>query len=93
MERYIPYDKMSKKQKKEWDSKQRTIWGGNPVTRKTENKKHYNRKKVQRIDKSDFSEPLFFKILNSNRFYDKETAGKVPAPTHPADQTQNNPLK
>ena len=60
MERYIPYEKMSKKQKKDWDSKQRTLWGGNPVTRKTENKKHYNRKKVQRIDKSDFTEPLSF---------------------------------
>lgn len=59
MERYIPYDKMSKKQKKEWDSKQRTLWGGNPVTRKTKNKKHYNRKKVQRIDRSDFTEPFF----------------------------------
>jgi hypothetical protein len=73
MERYIPYDKMSKKQKKEWDSKQRTLWGGNPVTRKTENNKHYNRKKVQRIDKSDFTEPLSF-------YFNQEAAGGASAP-------------
>ncbi len=60
MERYIPYEKMSKKQKKEWNAKKRVLWEGNPVTRKTENKKQYNRKKVQRINRDDFAEPFFY---------------------------------
>lgn len=59
MARYIPYEKMSKKQQKEWNAKQRTLWESNPVTRKTENQKRYNRKKVQRIGRDDFTEPFY----------------------------------
>ena len=42
----IPYEKMSKKAKKELDRKKRRDWGGlNPVTRKPENPGVYNRNK------------------------------------------------
>jgi hypothetical protein len=42
----IPYEKMSKKAKKELDRKKRRDWGGlNPVTRKPENLGAYNRNK------------------------------------------------
>ena len=48
MERYIPYEKLSKKKKRESDKKRRGGWGEiNPITRKRENKKAYNRKKTE----------------------------------------------
>ncbi len=48
MERYIPYEKLSKKKKRESDKKRRGGWGEiNPITRKSENKKAYNRKKTE----------------------------------------------
>ena len=63
MERYIPYEKMSKRQKKEWNARKRILWSSNPVTRKIEDKKRYNRKKVQRIDRSDFTEPFYICLV------------------------------
>ena len=48
MEKFIPYEKLSKKKQKEMDAKKRRDWGGlNPVTRKPENPKAYNRKKAR----------------------------------------------
>ena len=48
MEKYIPYEKLSKKEKRKIDSCRRKIWGSlNPVTRKPVNSKVYNRKKNQ----------------------------------------------
>lgn len=47
MEKFIPYEKLSKKKKRELDAKRRGSWNGvNPVTRRTANPKAYNRKKV-----------------------------------------------
>lgn len=51
MNTFIPFDKMSKKQKKELAKTYRGSWGAlNPVTRKPENPKAYNRKKIRRED-------------------------------------------
>lgn len=52
MERWIPYEKLSKKKQREWNAKKRGSWHGvNPISRKTKNLKAYNRKKTrQRID-------------------------------------------
>jgi hypothetical protein len=51
MAKFVPYEKMSKSQKREMDRKNRLDWGGlNPVTRKTPNSKLYDRKKVRRDD-------------------------------------------
>jgi len=48
MRRHIPYDKLSKKEKRKRDALRRGTWGGiNPVTRKAENPKAYKRKKVR----------------------------------------------
>lgn len=48
MEKFIPYEKLSKKKKRELDAKRRGSWGGlNPVTRKPENSRAYNRRKVR----------------------------------------------
>lgn len=49
MHAFVPYEKLSKKQQKEINRKKRATWGTvNPVTRKVENAKAYNRKKHQR---------------------------------------------
>ena len=46
MEKFIPYEKLSKKEKRKMDKTRRQTWGDlNPVTRKPENSKAYNRKK------------------------------------------------
>ena len=47
-EKFVPYEKLSKKKRRELDSLRRGSWGGlNPVTRKPENPKAYNRRKAQ----------------------------------------------
>ena len=44
MEKFIPYEKLSKKEKRKLDQAKRQTWGNlNPVTRKPENSKAYNR--------------------------------------------------
>lgn len=44
MKKYVPYEKMSKKQKAAVDRERRGTWGGlNPVTRKSSNKTLYDR--------------------------------------------------
>ena len=48
MEKYIPYEKLSKKEKRKLDSAKRGTWGEiNPVTRKPTSSRAYNRKKMQ----------------------------------------------
>jgi len=54
--KYIPLDKRSKAKQKEYHTMQRKTWGEiNPITRKTENKKLYNRKKLN--TKSEWRRP------------------------------------
>ena len=63
MEKFIPYEKLSKKEKRKMDLAKRQTWGElNPVTRKPENSKAYNRNKTRNW-KRDYHEPvpgLFF---------------------------------
>lgn len=48
MNKYIAYEKLSKKEKRKIDSCQRRTWGYlNPITRKPQNSRAYNRKKNQ----------------------------------------------
>ena len=48
MEKFTPYEKLSKKEKRKVDQARRQTWGGlNPVTRKPESSKAYNRRKAQ----------------------------------------------
>lgn len=62
MYKFIPFEKLSKQKQKELNQKKRSTWGPlNPVTRKPENPKAYNRKKAQRRD-DDYcpgTEPFF----------------------------------
>lgn len=56
MKRYIPYEKLSKKEKKKIDAKRRGDWNGiNPVTRRVESKMFYTRKrKHKNLDDTEF---------------------------------------
>ncbi len=48
MDKFIPYEKLSKKEKRKIDQAKRQTWGElNPVTRKPENSKSYNRNKAR----------------------------------------------
>ena len=49
MEKFIPYEKLSKKKKRELNAKKRTTWGPlNPVTRRSPDPRAYNRQKARR---------------------------------------------
>ena len=51
MEKFVPYEKLSKKEKRRMDALRRGTWQGvNPVTRKSENPKAYNRSKARQLD-------------------------------------------
>lgn len=64
MEKFIPYEKLSKKEKRKLDSANRTTWGEmNPVTRKPKNSKAYNRRKAQNWKKElPNSVPFIFEM-------------------------------
>ena len=48
MEKFVPYEKLSKKERQKRNKAKRGIWGDiNPVTRKPVNSKAYNRKRAQ----------------------------------------------
>jgi len=54
MVKFIPYEKLSKKKKRELDRKRRNTWGSlNPVTRNTANPKAYDRRKARKWDQDD----------------------------------------
>ena len=60
MEKFIPFEKLSKKEKKKMNQAKRQTWGElNPVTRKPANSKAYNRKKAQDWKKDYSSSALF----------------------------------
>ena len=61
MEKFIPYEKLSKKKKRELDKARRGTWGSfDPVTRRPENPKAYNRRTAQgRYDDTDLAPFLF----------------------------------
>ena len=44
MPKFIPREKLGKKARRALDAERRATWGFSPVTRKVENKRHYQRK-------------------------------------------------
>ena len=60
MKNFVPYEKMSKKQKREQDRRKRGTWQLSPVTRIAEtDKKHSTRKVKHKNSGGDDSSPLF----------------------------------
>lgn len=59
MDKFIPYEKLSKKEKRKMDQAKRHTWGEvNPITRKPANSKAYNRNK-SRNWRRDYHENQF----------------------------------
>lgn len=55
MERFIPYEKLSKKEKRKWDLAGRQTWGPlNPVTRKPESSRAYQRHRINRQGRNQY---------------------------------------
>ncbi len=71
MEKFIPYEKLSKKKKRERNAERRGTWGISPVTRRPDNPKAYKRKKAQDWEKDPGSVPFLFcpvpKLLRRGR--------------------------
>ena len=65
-QKYVPLEKRSKKQQKEFHSLQRKDWGGlSPVTRTVPNAKAYNRKKARRWENDhEPSSGLFYFLVS-----------------------------
>lgn len=61
MDKFVPYEKLSKKKKRELNAQRRKTWGNiSPVTRRPPNPKAYNRKKTRKEDLDDFSTVFFY---------------------------------
>lgn len=72
MDRFVPKEKMSKKEKKRLAAEKRTVWAFPPVTRKIASKKVYDRKKISRTGRDDGGE-FFFSVFEADG--QKKTAG------------------
>ena len=77
MEKYIPYEKLSKKKKRELDGGKRRIWAISPVTRKPENPKAYNRKKAQKRMDDPGSVLSFFCCRGLMRIFMNDSGSSV----------------
>ena len=61
MEKFIPFEKLSKKEQRRRSAQQRGSWQGLcPVTRRAENPKAYNRRKAQKWKDDSASVPFCF---------------------------------
>ena len=59
MKQFVPYEKLSKKQKCELDRSRRATWGEmSPVTRKPALSRAYNRKKAQSWKNDSYAVPF-----------------------------------
>lgn len=58
MDRFIPYEKLSKKKRKEQNAQRRERWAISPVTRRPPNPRAYNRRKAQKWNDDSASVPF-----------------------------------
>ena len=59
MDKFVPFEKLPKKKQWELNASKRGSWGGlNPVTRKPENSKAYNRRKARRWSDNSMTVPF-----------------------------------
>ncbi|MBQ9968558.1 MAG: hypothetical protein IJO88_07535 [Oscillospiraceae bacterium] len=58
MKNFVPYEKLSKKEKRKLDAARRGSWGEmSPVTRKVQSKKVYDRKKIRSMEREPYGRP------------------------------------
>ena len=68
MEKFTPFDKLSKKKQRELNQRKRGTWGGlSPVTRRPPNPKAYNRSTAQRRRYDPDFQPC--SLLSSKSFF------------------------
>jgi hypothetical protein len=59
MQKFVPFEKLSKKKRREEHAARRKSWSGvNPVTRKPENPKAYKRKKARKWSDDSMAAPF-----------------------------------
>lgn len=64
MGKFIPFEKLSKKEQQKRNAARRGSWRGlNPVTRKQESSKAYNRQKAQKWSDDSTSVPFILSIV------------------------------
>ena len=82
MEKFIPYEKLSKKKKRELNARKRTTWGPlNPVTRRSPDPRAYNRQKARRWKVDDRPDaPSFFADFSRRRFPRRARLSESPVP-------------
>ena len=65
MEKFIPFQKLSKKEQRRKNREKRSTWGAlSPVTRRSKNPKAYDRRKAQRSDPTGCAFCLSFAYLS-----------------------------
>ena len=80
MKAFVPYEKMSKKQKREQDKKKRGTWTLSPVTRIADtDKKKYSRKIKHKNSGGDDSLPLFLGLSEQQPFQQRQIVRAEPA--------------
>ena len=68
MERFIPYEKLSKKERQKLNAARRGSWNGlDPVTRRPENAKAYNRRKARKWSDDSMTVPFAISFLFTHR--------------------------
>ena len=78
MERYIPVDKLSKKQKKAYYAAKRGSWNGvNPVSRQVPSKKIYNRKQAKHWREEDALPVSFMFYKNALCGFQTQTTQRI----------------
>ena len=66
MERFVSFEKLSKKKKRELDQKRRITWGSiKPVTRKPADPKAYKRQKARKWDYDEPADRAFCLIIGA----------------------------
>lgn len=53
MKNFIPYEKLSKRERKAHDAQHRVSWGMSPVTRRPKNPAAYDRAKARRRERDE----------------------------------------
>lgn len=65
MEKFIPYEKLSKKEQRRRNAQKRGTWYGlNPVTRKPQNSKAYNRQRARKWSDESITSPFEYSLVN-----------------------------
>ena len=79
MEKFIPYEKLSKKKQRELNAARRGTWTINPVTRKPANPKAYNRKMARKWKDDSNSVPFYGLVdyVQYNFIYSSSKYGSI----------------